>query len=146
MELLRRVLSPSSEECATGVLIYRTYTNLPFQLVGPLHKNLWEDYCWAKSEEAARDTAEESPSDKERRTFFCGLKNILLLCACVDQSSGQEQQDDGSKEMMMTKKMKKKDKKNRQEEEEEETGQKKKKAVSDDAVEITGSATAVMFD
>ena len=32
MEILGRVLSPSSEECAaTGVLIYRTYTNLPFQ-------------------------------------------------------------------------------------------------------------------
>ena len=33
MEVLRKVLSPASEECsATGVLIYRTYTNLPFQV------------------------------------------------------------------------------------------------------------------
>ena len=70
---LRRILAETNdEESTTGVLIYHKYTNLPFQvsfsfgltlpfswlssiltfqLIAPLHRNLWEDYSWAISAE-----------------------------------------------------------------------------------------------
>jgi hypothetical protein len=55
----------TDEEAATGLLLYHKYANLPLQvrdnllciigvtttslqLIGPLHRNLWEDVCWAK--------------------------------------------------------------------------------------------------
>ena len=42
-------------DCDTIFLTYVIFSNncVLFQLVGPLHKNLWEDCCWAKSEEVS---------------------------------------------------------------------------------------------
>lgn len=58
---------------STGVLLHKRFSNLPIQLVGPLHINLEEDLGWAQH---------NHESDDSEQNDFRSLQYILLLCAC----------------------------------------------------------------
>lgn len=62
-----------SRVCTTGVLLHKRFSNLPIQLVGPLHLNLEEDLGWAQH---------NHESDDSEQNDFRSLQFILLLCAC----------------------------------------------------------------
>jgi len=65
MKLFESQLKDKSNE--VGILLHSRFTNLPIQLITPLHKNLIDDIKWAKTE--------GSKSEK-------GLKKVLLLSSC----------------------------------------------------------------
>mmetsp|Transcript_14112 Transcript_14112/g.13643 ORF Transcript_14112/g.13643 Transcript_14112/m.13643 type:complete len:346 (+) Transcript_14112:89-1126(+) len=62
-----------SRVCTTGVMLHKRFSNLPIQLVGPLHLNLEEDLGWAQH---------NHESDDSEQNNFRSLQYILLLCAC----------------------------------------------------------------
>ena len=59
--------------CTTGVLLHKRFSNLPIQLVGPLHINLEEDLGWAQH---------NHESDDSEQNDFRSLQFILLICKC----------------------------------------------------------------
>lgn len=62
-----------SRVCTTGVLLHKRFSNLPIQLVGPLHINLEEDLGWAQH---------NHESDDSEQNDFRSMQYILLLCSC----------------------------------------------------------------
>lgn len=62
-----------SRVCTTGILLHKRFSNLPIQLVGPLHINLEEDLGWAQH---------NHESDDSEQNDFRSLQYIILLCAC----------------------------------------------------------------
>lgn len=59
--------------CTTGVLLHKRFSNLPIQLVGPLHINLEQDVGWAQH---------NHESDDSEQNDFRSMQFVLLLCAC----------------------------------------------------------------
>ena len=59
--------------CTTGVLLHKRFSNLPIQLVGPLHINLEEDLGWAQH---------NHESDDSEQNDFRSMQYILLICKC----------------------------------------------------------------
>lgn len=59
--------------CTTGALLHKRFSNLPIQLVGPLHINLEEDLGWAQH---------NHESDDSEQNDFRSMQYILLICKC----------------------------------------------------------------
>ena len=62
-----------SKICTTGVFLHKRFSNLPIQLVGPLHINLEQDVGWAQH---------NHESDDSEQNNFRSMQFVLLICAC----------------------------------------------------------------
>ena len=63
----------------SGILIYRKFSNLPLELVSPLHKSLIDDLQWAKSV-----GSDISADDK---AFYSAMTHVVLF-ALLSSSEG----------------------------------------------------------
>ena len=59
---------------STGLMIHSRISNLPLQLVAPIHRNLWDDFQWARS---IGDGLEP-----EEVRFFKTIHDVLLIAPC----------------------------------------------------------------
>lgn len=72
----------SSGKSSAGILLHQRFSNLPIELIGPLHRNLEEDLSWAQTKTHSDDDNDEPLEGSVARsaTFFSDLAYVLLLC------------------------------------------------------------------
>lgn len=68
---------------ATGLLVHTRVSNLPTELLAPLHKNVFDDYQWSLKQ------VTEDVDLKAQTDLFKNMKYLLLLSPCTE-SSGNE--------------------------------------------------------
>ena len=71
---------------ATGVMIHGRISNLPLGLVAPMHRNLWEDLQWSRSNGDGLESEEAS--------HFRPLSSLLLITTCSNPPSGSAEVQD----------------------------------------------------
>ena len=94
--------SPTAAASTTGILLHKRFSNLPLELIAPLHSNLEEDLSWA-SQSAQKQkqqqgggkvvgvvtrAGEETEEDGSESFDFGLIDSILLLSVCSLPSSG----------------------------------------------------------
>ena len=75
--------SNTNTEHATGLFVHTRVSNLPTELLAPLHKNIYDDYQWSlkhKTEDVELDS---------QLALFKSMKYLLLLSPCTE-SAGNE--------------------------------------------------------
>ena len=70
---LRSSYSPYQQN-KFGVLLHRRFSNLPLDLIGPLHKNLKEDIDWILSD--------QTELDESIIKTFANIQNLIILATC----------------------------------------------------------------
>lgn len=102
-EIVASCTSSSSSTAGAGLLLHQRFSNLPIELIGPLHRNLEEDLSWAKQRNnidgdgdsddeddknknkkgaasSSSSSSSSKSSDGKHPHFFATLAHVLLLC------------------------------------------------------------------
>jgi hypothetical protein len=71
---------------STGIMLHRRFTNLPLELIAPLHSNLEEDVVWCiHSAERETDAAKigiDGVARNDELMCFAAMSDILVINVC----------------------------------------------------------------
>ncbi len=74
------IFGQDKNKCA--MMLHARYTNLPLQLIAPLHSNLYEDFKWSKKE--AKSIPKDDP-EKEEFDAFVNIEYVLMLAIVTSE-------------------------------------------------------------